>query len=89
MKNGETLDIQQINNSYTPFKKVPEENKIPQDNSTKEDLIELNISDLVNIRKIARNSKMYQISDNIRDLLISKGIEIEDKDDKTIWKKLD
>ena len=89
VKNGETLDIQQINNNYTPFKKVPEENKIPQDNSTKEDLIELNISDLVNIRKIARNSKMYQISDNIRDLLISKGIEIEDKDDKTIWKKLD
>ena len=32
---------------------------------------------------------MYEISDNIRDILISKGIEIEDKDNNTVWKKLD
>ena len=62
---------------------------MPQNDSDKKDSVELNITDLINIRKIARNSKMYEISDNIRDLLISKGIEIEDKDNKTIWKKLD
>ena len=89
VKNGETFSIDHINSNYTPFKEVPEVNKIPQSDSTNEDLVELNISELINIRKIARSSKMYEISDNIRDLLISKGIEIEDKDEKTIWKRLD
>ena len=86
LKNGETLDIGQINSNYTPYEVTQEENKISHIDSDEEDSIELKISDLIEIRNIARNSKMYEISDNIRDLLISKGIEIEDSDDKTIWK---
>ena len=74
----------------TPLKQyLPKKNKIVKEDSVEEDSINLNISDLINIRKIARSSKMYEISDNIRDILISKGIEIEDKDNNTVWKKLD
>ena len=74
----------------TPLKQyLPKKNKIVEEDSVEEDSINLNISDLINIRKIARSSKMYEISDNIRDILISKGIEIEDKDNNTVWKKLD
>ena len=89
IKSGESLGIEQINTNYTPHNESSEDNKVPQNDSDKKDSVELNITDLINIRKIARNSKMYEISDNIRDLLISKGIEIEDKDEKTIWKRLD
>ena len=89
LKNGETLDIGQINSNYIPYEVIQEENKISHIDSGEEDSIELKISDLIEVRNVARNSKIYEISDNIRDLLISKGIEIEDSDDKTIWKKLD
>ena len=89
LKNGERMNIEKINSNYTPKTVSTKKNKIVKEDSAKEDSISLNISDLINIRKIARSSKMYEISDNIRDLLISKGIEIEDKNNNTVWKKLD
>ena len=37
-------------------------------------------------RNTARDNKNYQLADEIRNELLDKGILIEDKDDKTIWK---
>ena len=37
-------------------------------------------------RNIARKNKDYKEADNIRDELLDKGVLIEDKDDKTLWK---
>ena len=37
-------------------------------------------------RDIARKNKDYKLSDKIRDELLNKGVLIEDKDGKTIWK---
>ena len=37
-------------------------------------------------RNIARNNKNYKEADNIRDELLDKGVLIEDKGDKTLWK---
>ena len=66
-----------INNVYIPL----------IENDTNNDIVNINIEKLIEIRTMARNSKMYEISDNIRDLLVTHGIEIEDKDGITIWKK--
>ena len=37
-------------------------------------------------RNIARKNKDYKAADNIRNELLDKGVLIEDKDDKTLWK---
>jgi len=37
-------------------------------------------------RKNARKNKDYKAADKIRDELLDKGVLIEDKDDKTLWK---
>ena len=37
-------------------------------------------------RNIARKNKDYNAADNIRDELLDKGVLIEDKGDKTLWK---
>jgi len=44
------------------------------------------IEELIEKRKIARKEKQYAEADNIRDKLNSMGIEIEDKNDGTIWR---
>ena len=44
------------------------------------------IEELIEKRKIARKEKQYAEADNIRDKLNSMGIEIEDKNDDTIWR---
>ena len=44
------------------------------------------IEELIEKRKIARKEKQYTEADNIRDKLNSMGIEIEDKNDDTIWR---
>ena len=41
---------------------------------------------LINKRNEARNSKNYDLADKIRNELLDKGVLIEDKDGKTIWK---
>ena len=40
----------------------------------------------INLRNKARADKDYTEADNIRDYLLDKGVLIEDKDGKTIWK---
>ena len=40
----------------------------------------------IELRNKARKNKDYQEADIIRDQLLDKGVLIEDKDGKTIWK---
>ncbi len=44
------------------------------------------IENKIEERNIARKNKDYKAADNIRDELLDKGVLIEDKDDKTLWK---
>ena len=45
------------------------------------------IERLINERNEARRSKNFSLADTIRDTLREKGIEIEDTDKGTIWRK--
>jgi len=47
---------------------------------------ETEIENKINLRNKARINKNYKEADNIRDSLLDKGVLIEDKDGKTIWK---
>ena len=44
------------------------------------------IENKIDLRNIARANKNYKEADNIRNYLLDKGVLIEDKDGKTIWK---
>jgi len=52
----------------------------------KVDITEDEIKNKINLRNKARADKDYKEADNIRDYLLDKGVLIEDKDGKTIWK---
>ena len=45
------------------------------------------IEKLISNRNDARERKNFDLADEIRDQLITKGIVLEDLDGKTIWKK--
>ena len=47
---------------------------------------EKEIENKIDLRNKARVDKNYKEADNIRDYLLDKGVLIEDKDGKTIWK---
>jgi cysteinyl-tRNA synthetase len=47
---------------------------------------ETEIKNKIDLRNKARADKNYKEADNIRDQLLDKGVLIEDKDGKTIWK---
>ena len=49
-------------------------------------LSENQILEKINERNKAREDKNYKLADKIRNELLDKGILIEDKDGKTIWK---
>ncbi len=51
-------------------------------------ITEEEIEDLIIERNLARNQKDFIKSDKIRDDLKAKGINLEDVDEKTIWKRL-
>ena len=53
---------------------------------TKVSITEQEIENKIDLRNIARADKDYKEADNIRDYLLDKGVLIEDKDGKTIWK---
>ncbi len=65
-------------------------------NETKEEWLKLKKSKIsisendilikINKRNEARVNKNYQEADKIRDELLDKGVLIEDKDGKTVWK---
>ena len=50
------------------------------------DISETEIENNIELRNKARADKNYAEADNIRDYLLDKGVLIEDKDGKTIWK---
>ena len=52
----------------------------------KTDISETEIENKIELRNKARADKNYAEADNIRDYLLDKGVLIEDKDGKTIWK---
>ena len=52
----------------------------------KTDISETEIENKIELRNKARADKKYAEADNIRDYLLDKGVLIEDKDGKTIWK---
>ncbi len=88
LKNGDFMDIKNINSNYIPRTEEKKEGLLIE-NDPGSDSVNIDIESLLEIRSIARNSKMYEISDKIRDLLINYGIDIEDKENITRWKKLD
>ncbi len=47
---------------------------------------ESEIEDMLKLRDKARENKNYKEADRIRDQLLDKGVLIEDKDGKTLWK---
>ena len=49
-------------------------------------LTELEIENMLGLRDKARENKNYNEADRIRDELLDKGVLIEDKDGKTVWK---
>ena len=53
---------------------------------TKVNITEQEIENKIDLRNKARADKDYKEADNIRDYLLDKGVLIEDKDGKTIWK---
>ena len=52
----------------------------------KANIAEAEIEKKINLRNKARVNKDYKEADNIRNFLLDKGVLIEDKDGKTIWK---
>jgi len=52
----------------------------------KADISEAEIENKIELRNKARSNKKYKEADDIRDYLLDKGVLIEDKDGKTIWK---
>ena len=57
--------------------------KFKKDKAT---ISEIEINDKINLRNQAREKKNYEEADRIRDELFDKGVLIEDKDGKTLWK---
>ena len=51
------------------------------------DLSNQDIEAAIEVRNKARKDKDFELSDKIRDDLLKKGITLEDKGTKTIWKK--
>ena len=86
LKNGDVMKIKDINSNYIPNKKEEIDLFIERDSINES--VNIEIESLLKIRSIARNSKIYEISDRIRDLLKNYGVEIEDKENTTSWKKL-
>ena len=52
----------------------------------KVDITEVEIANKIELRNKARANKDYKGADNIRNYLLDKGVLIEDKDGKTLWK---
>ncbi|MDA9599674.1 cysteine--tRNA ligase [Candidatus Pelagibacter sp.] len=66
--------LQETKEKWLDYKKV------------KIDISEIEIENKIELRNKARADKNYAEADNIRDYLLDKGVLIEDKDGKTIWK---
>ena len=49
-------------------------------------ITESEIENMLSLRDRARENKNYKEADKIRDMLLDKGVLIEDKNGKTLWK---
>ena len=78
----------QLFNSACNFIGLLQETKEEWLNYKKEkvNISEVEIENKINLRNKARADKNYKEADNIRNYLLDKGVLIEDKDGKTIWK---
>jgi len=78
----------QIFNSACNFIGLLQETKEEWLNYKKDkvDISEAEIEKMIELRNNARADKNYKEADNIRGHLLDKGVLIEDKDGKTIWK---
>ena len=87
INSGETLGIDEINSNYTPLIETKEIlNNNPEEKV--DNKVNIDIDLLIDIRDKARLKKLWDISDQVRDLLISNNIEIEDRFDGSKWKRI-
>ena len=85
-KSGDSVSAQQLSASCKLLG-LFNESKIKWEENKKTGKITADeIEDLISKRNLARSIKDFSTSDKIRDLLISKGVEISDKEGKTVWK---
>jgi len=86
INSGEDLGINEINSNYTPLIEPQEilNNNLEEKVDNK---VNVDIDLLVDIRDKVRLKKLWDISDQIRDLLTSNNIELEDNPDGSKWKK--
>jgi len=86
-KNGNSEDKKRFNQACN-FIGLLTETKSKWDNFKKNKITlnETEIKTMISKRNKARNNKDFKLADKIRGELYQKGILIEDKDDKTIWK---
>ena len=83
--------LQELNNFFTYELKGHVEDldnliKITNQNSEFLVITDKKINNKINLRNKARENKDYKEADRIRDELSDKGVLIEDKDGKTLWK---
>ena len=88
IKNGESININEINSNFIPSEAVNDNLENIEASSSKP-TIELDIEYLIDIRSQARANKNWELSDQIRDLLSQKNISISDEEGSTKWKRLD
>jgi len=50
-------------------------------------ITEKEIDELIKKRKIAKENKEYEKADQIREKLLGKNIQLEDKPDRTVWRR--
>ena len=86
-KSGSQLDIEKFNAAcnFVGFLEESKEQWLSFKKS-KINISEKDINILIDKRNEARNTKNYDLADKIRNKLLDKGVLIEDKDGKTIWK---
>ena len=85
-KSGDEVSAQQLSTSCK-FLGLFNESKEKWDENKKTGKITVDeIEDLISKRNLARSIKDFSTSDKIRDLLISRGVEISDQEGKTVWK---
>lgn len=87
INSGETIGINKINSEYVPLEEAREILETETDEK-KDEKVNVDIDLLINIRNKARLKKDWNLSDQVRDILTSNNIEIEDNSDGSKWKRI-
>ena len=87
IKNGESINIKDINSNFIPSSPVEDSSENIEVNSS-ESKIELEIKSLIELRTQARVNKNWELSDQIRDILSKNNISISDEEGITKWRRL-